>query len=175
MASRLFPALRAGLRATSFKQSSCFRSKHTLGHHGGDTVSRFRWGPTTALVLGTTAATTLYISQVIRADEVDTDDTAAVTRKPVPLTDLIRAYAVYSMCAVPSLVDNAPFMLSTLASIPGIKQLTEVVVRHTFFAQVRGQLLLACLGIPNLCNGLVCGRRYGPRYPSTAQGFTARG
>lgn len=53
------------------------------------------------------------------------------------LSTLIRAYVVYSFCSVPALVDWSPALLETLSSIPGLKQITEAVVRATFFDQVR--------------------------------------
>ncbi|KDQ17664.1 hypothetical protein BOTBODRAFT_29830 [Botryobasidium botryosum FD-172 SS1] len=54
------------------------------------------------------------------------------------MTSLVRSYVVYTMCSIPSLVDYSPTILSTLQAIPGIKQVTETVVRHTFFAQFVG-------------------------------------
>ena len=54
------------------------------------------------------------------------------------LSTLVRAYVVYSFCSVPALVDSAPALLETLSAIPGLKQITEAVVRATFFDQVRG-------------------------------------
>lgn len=54
------------------------------------------------------------------------------------LSTLIRAYVVYSFCSVPVLVDWAPAILETLSAVPGLRQITETVVRATFFDQVRG-------------------------------------
>ncbi|PIL30760.1 hypothetical protein GSI_06928 [Ganoderma sinense ZZ0214-1] len=54
------------------------------------------------------------------------------------LSTLIRAYVVYSFCSIPSLVDSAPAILETLSAIPGLKQVTEAVVRATFFDQFVG-------------------------------------
>lgn len=58
--------------------------------------------------------------------------------QPTPLSTLLRSYFVYSMCSIPTLVDYAPTILDTLMSsrIPFVKQVTEAVVRATFFAQV---------------------------------------
>lgn len=56
-------------------------------------------------------------------------------KKPVPLSSLLRSYMVYSMCSMPLLIDWSPAILSTLSSIPGVRQVTEFVVRHTFFSQ----------------------------------------
>lgn len=54
-----------------------------------------------------------------------------------PLSELVRAYVVYSLCSVPFLVDWSPTVLSVLTSIPGVKQITEAIIRITFFDQVR--------------------------------------
>lgn len=57
-------------------------------------------------------------------------------RAEVPLSDLIRAYAVYTICGIPAVVDHAPTILSTVLDTPVIGQIAAFVVRHTFFAQV---------------------------------------
>ncbi|OSD05698.1 FAD-linked oxidoreductase [Trametes coccinea BRFM310] len=54
------------------------------------------------------------------------------------LSELLRTYAVFSFCSVPVLVDWAPSMLAALSAVPGLKQLTEAVVRATFFNQFVG-------------------------------------
>ncbi|KAJ7447871.1 FAD-linked oxidoreductase [Mycena galericulata] len=51
---------------------------------------------------------------------------------------LVRTYVVYTMCSIPALVDNAPWLLDTLTSIPGIRWITEAIVRVTFFDQFVG-------------------------------------
>ncbi len=63
--------------------------------------------------------------------------TAKRERQLAPLSTLLRTYAVYSFCSIPALVDWAPAILDTLSSVPGLKQITEAVVRATFFDQVR--------------------------------------
>ncbi|KAI0757553.1 FAD-linked oxidoreductase-like protein [Daedaleopsis nitida] len=55
-----------------------------------------------------------------------------------PLSELVRTYIVYSLCSLPLLVDWSPSLLSTLMAIPGVKQITEAVVRVTFFDQFVG-------------------------------------
>ncbi len=63
------------------------------------------------------------------------------TRRDRPLSSLstlIRAYVVYSFCSLPTLVDWSPVILQTLSAVPGLRQVTEAVVRATFFDQVRG-------------------------------------
>jgi hypothetical protein len=52
------------------------------------------------------------------------------------LGSLLATYIVFSMCEIPSLVDASPKLLEFCTSIPGLKQLTEVFVRWTFFNQV---------------------------------------
>ena len=69
-------------------------------------------------------------------------DTAATSRSEddpttrPSLGSLIATYIVFSMCEIPSLVDASPKLLEFCTSIPGLKQLTEVFVRWTFFNQV---------------------------------------
>ncbi|PFH48288.1 hypothetical protein AMATHDRAFT_150233 [Amanita thiersii Skay4041] len=54
------------------------------------------------------------------------------------LSSLFRAYTVYSMCSIPSLVEYSPGILKILSSVPGIRQITEGFVRITFFNQFVG-------------------------------------
>ncbi|KAF8337661.1 FAD-linked oxidoreductase [Amanita rubescens] len=54
------------------------------------------------------------------------------------LSSLVRAYAVYSMCSVPSIVEYSPHILRILLSVPVVRQITEVLVRVTFFNQFVG-------------------------------------
>ncbi|KAJ7155870.1 FAD-linked oxidoreductase [Mycena filopes] len=54
------------------------------------------------------------------------------------LSALVRTYVVYTMCSIPALVDNAPWLLKTLSGIPGVGWITENVVRVTFFDQFVG-------------------------------------
>ncbi|CAE6464416.1 unnamed protein product [Rhizoctonia solani] len=54
------------------------------------------------------------------------------------LSSLARGYLVYSLCSVPPLVNNSPSILNACANIPGLRELSEAVVRRTFFAQFVG-------------------------------------
>ncbi|CAE6426615.1 unnamed protein product [Rhizoctonia solani] len=54
------------------------------------------------------------------------------------LSSLARSYLVYSLCSVPPLVNNSPSILKTCSNIPGLRELSEAVVRRTFFAQFVG-------------------------------------
>ncbi|KAJ7088235.1 FAD-linked oxidoreductase-like protein [Mycena crocata] len=51
---------------------------------------------------------------------------------------LVRTYLVYTMCSIPTLVDSAPWLLDTFTSIPGLRWITEAIVRVTFFDQFVG-------------------------------------
>ncbi|VDB99356.1 unnamed protein product [Peniophora sp. CBMAI 1063] len=73
------------------------------------------------------------------------DDRAAQDES---LPELARSYLVYTICSFPWLVDLAPSALSALTSTPGLKQLTEAVVKKTFFAQfVGGESSTDCLPV----------------------------
>lgn len=73
----------------------------------------------------------------------------ARTRPPTPLSTLIRTYVVYSFCSIPGLVDWSPKILNTLLAVPGLRGVTEAVVRETFFSHVsrsRSTLYLSVSG-----------------------------
>ncbi|CDO71747.1 hypothetical protein BN946_scf184920.g31 [Trametes cinnabarina] len=72
------------------------------------------------------------------ADEPDGRARRNAQRTDPPLSALIRTYVVYSLCSIPALVDYSPTILSTLLAIPGVKQITETIVRYTFFNQFVG-------------------------------------
>ncbi|TRM59231.1 FAD-linked oxidoreductase-like protein [Schizophyllum amplum] len=55
-----------------------------------------------------------------------------------PLSSLVRAYVVYTLCSFPVIVDSSPKILSYLTSVPGLRTLTEGIVRVTFFDQFVG-------------------------------------
>ncbi|KIY72746.1 FAD-linked oxidoreductase [Cylindrobasidium torrendii FP15055 ss-10] len=54
------------------------------------------------------------------------------------LRDLIRTYVVYTLCSSETIIDHAPGLLETLTSVPVLKQITEALVRVTFFDQFVG-------------------------------------
>ncbi|KAJ3733210.1 FAD-linked oxidoreductase [Lentinula guzmanii] len=66
------------------------------------------------------------------------DDNDHATKPRTPLSTLLRSYCVFAMCSIPPLVDKSPAILGVLTSIPGIRQLTYVFVRNTFFNQFVG-------------------------------------
>lgn len=88
------------------------------------------------LASGVLVATSLVVVHSQSAIHADTE--ASATPSP-PLTSLVRSYVVYAMCSIPSLVDWSPTILSTCLSVPGVRTITEVFVRVTFFDQVSSQ------------------------------------
>ncbi|TFY60054.1 hypothetical protein EVJ58_g5387 [Rhodofomes roseus] len=75
----------------------------------------------------------LFRAGLVAADAPVAEAEKASERPQKPLSSLVRSYVVYSMCSVPALVDWAPAILKTLTAIPGFKQITEAIVRVTFF------------------------------------------
>ncbi|KAG5651290.1 hypothetical protein H0H81_009207 [Sphagnurus paluster] len=85
------------------------------------------------LILGFLGGTALLSTSLIYADSVTADPTAD------SLPALLRAYVVYSMCSIPTLVDNAPALLRLAdLPVPGARWLVESLVRATFFNQFVG-------------------------------------
>lgn len=83
-----------------------------------------------------TAGITLVASD--KAYDVDSHPTGEPS-----LLSLFRAYVVYSLCSIPPLVDYSPALLSVTGSIPGLKQISEFMIRFTFFDQVRLDLIVS--------------------------------
>ena len=83
-------------------------------------------------------ASSIFLASTVYGDSTS-DEPEHASRKGTRPTfgSLIRAYTVYSMCSVPVLVDASPKILSTLSSVPVIRQIMEAFVRVTFFDQVR--------------------------------------
>ena len=74
------------------------------------------------------------LSTPIHADS----ETITANKSTTTLRELIRTYMVYAMCSSETIVDIAPKSLRVLSSIPIVKQITEALVRVTFFDQVCG-------------------------------------
>ena len=91
-----------------------------------------------------------------------------------PFSALVRAYTVYSMCSIPSLVDYSPQILRILTTVPVVRQITEAFVRVTFFNQVRLSFVgIVCICANNLSNvsswvEIACGIQY-PCYMHSVQ------
>lgn len=135
--------LHRGLRfgAASMRRGVASSSKQTTG--------RRRYAAPTAafaVALGGTA----YLASPL---SLDSDFVAGPSAPPPPsiqsagLGELLRSYLVYTLCSVPLLIDNSPSLLHFLthSPIPGLKFVTEGVVRQTFFAQfVAGESVAGC-------------------------------
>ena len=113
-----------------------FRARNTTGY-------RLFTSRTNSVLTRKTAArvTVLTVSSLFLATTVFADNGVETIKHP-SLGSFVRAYTVYTICSVPSLVDASPRILSFLTSIPGIKQITEAFVRITFFDQVSLQFLI---------------------------------
>lgn len=78
---------------------------------------------------------TIYLTRpAIRADVYQEDRSA----RQVPFPTLLRSYVVYSLCSIPLVIDSSPTILSFFLSIPGVRYITQAVIRSTFFAQFVG-------------------------------------
>ncbi|KAG6848555.1 hypothetical protein H0H93_015963 [Arthromyces matolae] len=93
---------------------------------------RPRWRSRLLLGSGALLATGLVSIPIVHADSVAPDPTTEMS-----FAALLRAYAVYTMCSFPALVDNSSELLS-LASLPGISWFAQAFVRITFFDQFVG-------------------------------------
>ena len=154
LASRLLPRARATSAAfVPFllrpRAAITQRSYSTAASAPSSRFFTFRKLAALGILSGTVAGAAVFI-QDARKGALELQDlnernpvgtTAARERPLPPLRTLIRTYVVYSFCSVPALVDWAPTILATLSSIPGLKQITEAVVRATFFDQVRSDIL----------------------------------
>lgn len=124
--------------------------------------STSRPGPTTsgplrrnytrvALALGTGVVGTTYFASPVSLDKSSLSP--GIISPPAPsiqdarFWELARSYLVYTLCSIPLLIDNSPKLLHTLthSPIPGLKTITEEIVRGTFFAQfVAGESVAGC-------------------------------
>jgi len=93
--------------------------------------------PATLAVTGLSGGSYLYIHAHSNSTDLEEFESSHLPAR-APLSNLVRSYAVYTMCSVPVLVDSAPSILATLSNIPGIKQIAEAIVRRTFFRQFVG-------------------------------------
>ncbi|KDQ30083.1 hypothetical protein PLEOSDRAFT_1053486 [Pleurotus ostreatus PC15] len=142
--SRLFSFLHATVLPTAFSDMSSMAhaTRSFARYSSSSTATRMpRLSPRVrrgGSLLTTGALITLGLG-IIYADANTPDDgknTPPATTQTVG--SLIRSYVVYTMCSVPALVDFSPQLLAFLTGIPGLKQITESVVRVTFFDQFVG-------------------------------------
>lgn len=126
-------SMNGGSSARSSRQAAAAAA--ASGRNVGGGIWRAGFG---TVVLGGALGGTAYAyrQHSLHADH-DEDAYQPAQRGQAPLTTLLRSYVVYSLCAVPALVDWSPTILATMFAIPGVKQVTEAIVRVTFFSQVR--------------------------------------
>lgn len=79
----------------------------------------------------------LLAAGYVHADSLEGNETRQ------SLGSLIRSYTVYTMCSIPPLVDYSPKILGVLTTTPGVRHITEAIVRTTFFNHVRSLYLSA--------------------------------
>ncbi|EJD04554.1 FAD-linked oxidoreductase [Fomitiporia mediterranea MF3/22] len=123
----------SGVRPRLTQRSPALHVTHYL--HSTSTpkpiVPRIRRVRLGALALTGALSSSVYLCLQQPTQTVSTSD-------QTPLTSLIRTCIVYSLCSIPWLVDYSPTILSALTSVPGLKMITEAVVRVTFFSQFVG-------------------------------------
>ncbi|KAG5641504.1 hypothetical protein DXG03_005076 [Asterophora parasitica] len=114
--------------------SPAWRIRSVSSSHGQSaSLPRRRLLPALLLLGLAPVCYTIHLDSAPLDSPVARDDTHDLS-----LTALIRTYAVYSMCSIPALVDNAPLLLDLSATIPGVRWLAEAFVRATFFKQFVG-------------------------------------
>ncbi|GLB36747.1 putative converts proline to delta-1-pyrroline-5-carboxylate [Lyophyllum shimeji] len=124
----LRPASRPSLGRT-FVPRAQWRNASTST--GGTASTRRKFGFLSGGALLALGLSPFYASH-IHADAVAPDET-----EDLSLGALIRTYVVYTMCSIPTLVDNSPKLMQ-LATLPGIRWFAETFVRITFFDQFVG-------------------------------------
>lgn len=147
----MFSTRSSCLRFAAFKSfpylthRSCLIHQRSLSVVASRISSRQRVRLSRFAIAGTILGGSILVASTrpIRADAERDDE--ELRNDQIPLSELIRAYTVYSMCSIPWLVDYSPKILSTLLTIPGLTLITEKFVRYTFFNQVCRVHLLYCL------------------------------
>jgi len=92
------------------------------------------------------ASSLAFISSPTRLETLSQQHDERSNTSDESLLRLLRAYAVYTACAIPSLIDSSPRIFSIVQSIPVMRQISGLIVEYTFFDQV---------GTAR-CSGLVC-------------------
>ncbi|TIB63545.1 hypothetical protein E3P77_03468 [Wallemia ichthyophaga] len=88
------------------------------------------------LLTATALSGALYTHQ--RFNFNSADNLADNDLRHLPPTQLFRGWLVYSLCSSPALIDAAPELIHYASHIPGIWQITKLIVKRTFFAQFTG-------------------------------------
>ncbi|KAF8588483.1 FAD-linked oxidoreductase [Ramaria rubella] len=129
----MLPLLRCSSRLLSSK--TVCRFAHSSSHRA--VVPRITPTGIALLSCGIIGGTLYLKHSNIHAD-ASLESDSRNPRRRTALSSLLRSYLVYTFCSIPDIVDYSPTLLATLTTIPGIKNVTEAVVRSTFFAQFVG-------------------------------------
>lgn len=134
---------RLGLRGTPAR---CFRSQSTSSARStGDNGRKIGFTLLAAGGLATTVAMTLPNASADSSPQPDCPPTSSI--HTASYGQMARSYFVYTLCSIPLIIDYAPSLLHTFthSPIPGLKSITEGIVRYTFFAQfVPGENVEEC-------------------------------
>jgi len=114
------------------------------------------------LLFSSLSAATLPTYLILNSDSLP----SSATPHEQPLKALVRSYVVYSLCSIPTVVDQSPKLLDLLSRVPGLKQVTYSLVRVTFFDQVRHRPPSQVASLTGY--GTVCWGRDRDRKPTTA-------
>lgn len=132
--------LRLGLSSTRPRPSLRIPTNRLLHSSTRPTNAPPRFTRKFFFASGTALATSIFLTHSqgpVYADSAAEDKDGSSSKRPTPLSSLVRSYIVYTACSLPGLVDWSPTILATFMSVPGLKQITEAIVRITFFDQVR--------------------------------------
>ncbi|KAJ7885777.1 FAD-linked oxidoreductase-like protein [Mycena olivaceomarginata] len=131
---------RNSLRGTRFPTTNGVRYTSSTPRIAGRRFALVSGGAALSLGLATILASKTYADSATAvafpATSRSKRDDPEATRSS--FGTLVRTYVVYTMCSIPALVDNAPWLLETFSSIPGLRWITEAIVRVTFFDQFVG-------------------------------------
>ncbi|EJT53285.1 proline dehydrogenase [Trichosporon asahii var. asahii CBS 2479] len=127
---------------------SASSGSHHQGHHqhGNNQHQRWRFGRYAAVPLVVATGAVMTLRSRAKAEEPTSGGLSGISG--VPASALVRAYLVYTLCGFPTLIDISPKLLDvcTKSPIPGVKQVTEVIIRRTFFDQfVAGEDIPECI------------------------------
>ncbi|ORY35407.1 FAD-linked oxidoreductase-like protein [Naematelia encephala] len=97
-----------------------------------------------AIILSSTS----QVHASVEDDEESSGSSPNSSLSDTPISTLIRSYFVWTLTSLPPIIDHSPKILHVLthSSIPGLKTVTEFIVRNTFFAQfVPGETAAECV------------------------------
>ncbi|WWC94413.1 hypothetical protein V866_001255 [Kwoniella sp. B9012] len=95
------------------------------------------------LIASTASAGLLYSVYTLQDDPMSSSSKSSPPDfdpmlRSMSFGSLLGTWIVYKSCSFPALVDSSEKVLSLTNDIPGLRQLTHLVIRHTFFKQFVG-------------------------------------